>query len=176
MVQQDQLNALEAFVDYALPVPIPPHTDPTLVARGEQLFQSPTVGCANCHYGPARTDSGAGNPTLDLSGPVVTSMTPGGVLLHDVGTCNVGSAYPDVSHPDDLGETRNPCQFDTPALRGLADSAPYFHDGSAQTLMDVLTLSRGQNCNGRPGCTPMGNLEGLSQNDLNALVEYLRSL
>jgi YVTN family beta-propeller protein len=29
--------------------------------------------------------------------------------------------------------------FDTPSLRGLFDTAPYFHDGSAATLNDVLT-------------------------------------
>ncbi|HEX2834780.1 MAG TPA: hypothetical protein VHW00_17335 [Thermoanaerobaculia bacterium] len=28
--------------------------------------------------------------------------------------------------------------FDTPSLRGLFDTAPYFHDGSAATLLDVL--------------------------------------
>jgi YVTN family beta-propeller protein len=28
--------------------------------------------------------------------------------------------------------------FDTPSLRGLYDTAPYFHDGSAPTLLDVL--------------------------------------
>jgi YVTN family beta-propeller protein len=28
--------------------------------------------------------------------------------------------------------------FDTPSLRGLFDTAPYFHDGSAPTLFDVL--------------------------------------
>jgi len=30
--------------------------------------------------------------------------------------------------------------FDTPTLRGLYDSAPYFHDGSAQTLRQTLTF------------------------------------
>jgi YVTN family beta-propeller protein len=29
--------------------------------------------------------------------------------------------------------------YDTPSLRGLHDSAPYFHDGSAATLRDALT-------------------------------------
>lgn len=29
-------------------------------------------------------------------------------------------------------------RFDTPSLRGLFDTAPYFHDGSAATLYDVL--------------------------------------
>jgi cytochrome c peroxidase len=29
--------------------------------------------------------------------------------------------------------------FDTPTLRGLYDSAPYFHDGSAASLLDTIT-------------------------------------
>ena len=45
--------------------------------------------------------------------------------MHDVGTATanerIGPAY------------------DTPGLRGLCDSAPYFHDGSAPTLHDALT-------------------------------------
>jgi cytochrome c peroxidase len=45
--------------------------------------------------------------------------------MHDVGTSTtderIGPAY------------------DTPSLRGLYDSAPYFHDGSALTLYDALT-------------------------------------
>jgi YVTN family beta-propeller protein len=43
---------------------------------------------------------------------------------------NVGTGTPD--------ERIGPA-FDTPTLRGLYDSAPYFHDGSAGTLYEVLT-------------------------------------
>ena len=45
--------------------------------------------------------------------------------MHDVGT-----ATPD----EKIGPA-----YDTPTLRGLYDSAPYFHDGSAATLYDALT-------------------------------------
>jgi cytochrome c peroxidase len=127
-----------------------------LVARGKQIFNSAAVQCASCHSGPAYTDSGSGNPTLDLKGPV---------LLHDVGTC-VTTGFPDVAHPDVLGDQREACKFDTPTLRGIADSAPYLHDGSAATLRDVLENTRGK----------MGDISSLSSADLDALVEYLRSL
>ncbi len=43
---------------------------------------------------------------------------------------NVGTGTPD--------ERIGPA-FDTPTLRGLYDSVPYFHDGSAPTLYDALT-------------------------------------
>jgi cytochrome c peroxidase len=30
------------------------------------------------------------------------------------------------------------CDFDTPTLRGVFATAPYFHDGSARTLRDAV--------------------------------------
>ncbi len=154
--QKPLLDALADFVNDAIPTPTPPQTNPTLVARGQALFEDPAVGCSSCHSGPAHTDSGSGNPGLLMEGTV---------LLHDVGTCNTGD-YPDVAHADKDGNPRTACDFDTPALRGLWDSAPYFHDGSAATLGDVLTQTRGT----------MGDISGLTSDDLLALVEYLKSL
>jgi YVTN family beta-propeller protein len=46
-------------------------------------------------------------------------------LLHDVGT---------VTEDERIGP-----RFNTPSLRGLYDSPPYFHDGSAETLLDAVT-------------------------------------
>ncbi|HEY4118195.1 MAG TPA: beta-propeller fold lactonase family protein [Byssovorax sp.] len=149
------LDALEAFVDHAIPLPIPPTTDPALVAQGKAIFERSDVGCATCHSGPRFTDSGLDNPTLDLSK----------ANLHDVGTC-VTAPYPDVAHDDIDDVERAACAFDTPSLNGVADSAPYLHDGSAATLRDVLDQTRGK----------MGDISSLSDDDLDALVEYLRSL
>jgi YVTN family beta-propeller protein len=125
------LNAIADYVNYAIPIPVPPTQDPSAVAAGEAVWNA--AGCTFCHAGEARTDSGRGNPTLDLAGPVVSTETAGGVLLHDVGTC-VTEPFPDVSHKSIDGNPRPSCSFDTPSLRGLWDSAPYFHDGSATTL------------------------------------------
>jgi DNA-binding beta-propeller fold protein YncE len=164
--QATLLDAIEAYVDNAIPLPVPPSTDPIMVMRGEQLFNDPTVGCAGCHSGPRFTDSGMYNPTLDLTQPICAS-TPVApcVLLHDVGTCNT-SAYPDVAHDDIDNDLRAACLFDTPSLSGVASTPPYLHDGTAATLMDVLENTRGT----------MGDITGLSADDEAALVEYLRSL
>jgi YVTN family beta-propeller protein len=176
--QKAELDALAAYVNYAIPVPVPPSTDAdhtiqgaplaALRAIGQTVFEE--VGCADCHSGPAKTDSGGGNPTLDLTGPVVSSLTQGGVLLHDVGTCVTAGAFPDVAHVDILGDARDGCAFDTPALRGLSDSAPYLHDGSAATLDDVIPVML-QAVSGPGNPAPV-----LSPADEHALVEYLRSL
>jgi cytochrome c peroxidase len=163
---ESDLDALEQYVDYAIPYPSPPRgLDPDQVAQGQQLFTA--LGCGSCHAGDYLTDSGAGNPTLDLSGPVVSTVTPGGVLLHDVGTCVTSGPYPDNPIPDDQGDPRSACAFDTPTLRGVSESAPYLHDGSATTLEDVFALA--------PGMVGPAAAQ-LAPDDLEALVAYLKSL
>ena len=92
------------------------------------------------------------------------------MLLHDVGTCVQSGDFPDVDHTDIDGDARGACAFDTPALRGLADSAPYLHDGSAITLDDVVPIMLQATVGA--GETP----PSLSASDQQALVEYLRSL
>jgi YVTN family beta-propeller protein len=175
--QAPLLDALAAYVNYAIPTPVPPSTDllrsvdaPALAAlraHGAAVFAE--VGCGSCHSGSALTDSGAGNPDMDLAGPIVSAPMPGGVLLHDVGTCASG-ASPDVEHEDMQGNPRHACAFDTPQLRGLWDSAPYFHDGSAATLGDVLPAML-------KAATPAGQpVPVLSDADRQALLEYLRGL
>ncbi len=150
------LKALEGFVDHAIPLPVPPKTDAAMVAKGKAIFERSDVKCSTCHVGPRFTDSGSGNPKLDLKGYVA---------LYYVGTC-VTEPYADVAHEDVDGDPRRACFFDTPSLNGVSDSAPYLHDGSAATLRDVLEKTRGQ----------MGDISSLSSDDLDALVEYLRSL
>lgn len=74
--------------------------------------------------------------------------------LHDVGTFSEAEAH---AASDGL---------ETPALRGLARTAPYLHDGSAATLDDLLARTDGK----------MGQTSHLSKADRAALVTYLRSL
>jgi mono/diheme cytochrome c family protein len=56
--------------------------------------------------------------------------------------------------------------FDTPSLRFVAGTAPYFHDGRYATLRDLLTRSEG----------PMGAARDRSPADIDALETYVRSL
>lgn len=77
-------------------------------------------------------------------------------LLHEVGT-------------GDPNKERNShgrgTRFDTPALRSLWLTAPYFHDGSAGSLRDVLSAGTAHNIAG-----------GLSKQEIDDLVRYLLSL
>jgi YVTN family beta-propeller protein len=151
LAQASLLDAIAAYVNLGLPAPIPPTTEPSLVARGAAVFKAST--CDSCHSGPRFTDSGAGNPMLDLSGTV---------LLHDIGTCLTTGSFPDVSHVDVAGHPRAACAFDTPSLTGIASTPPYLHDGSAATLIDAVLK--------------MPQAPAAGSADLGALVEYLRSL
>lgn len=150
VAQKDLLDAIADYVNHAIPLPVPPTTDPSLVQKGKKVFAD--SGCGSCHSGPRFTDSGAGNPTLDLAGPLT---------LHDVGTCVKSGPFPDVAHDDIDGDPRTACGFDTPSLDGVASTPPYLHDGSAATLDDAVKRM--------PGAPD-------SADDRRALVEYLRSL
>lgn len=54
----------------------------------------------------------------------------------------------------------------TPSLRGLASTAPYYHDGRAPTLDHLLQMAEGS----------MGVPEILHEDEREALMHYLRSL
>jgi hypothetical protein len=115
------LDALAAYVS-SLDAYLPsPHRGddgalPSSAIRGRAIFLRPSLGCTTCHTGTTLTDS-------QLAGPA----TP---VLHDVGTLRLGSG----------GRLGTPLTgLDTPTLHGLWQSAPYLHDGRAETLLEVLT-------------------------------------
>jgi hypothetical protein len=86
-------------------------------------------------------------------------------------------------HPLSIAMQRNPSTagvtgaFKTPTLRNTEFTGPYFHNGGAATLEQVIDFySRGGNTpadrNLGPGIKPLS----LSANDRAALVEFLKSL
>ena len=86
--------------------------------RGWQVFQD--IKCTNCHDG---------------------------VLLSDQQYHNVGVGM-DKPEPDKgrFNATKNEADtgaFKTPTLRDIAESAPYFHDGSAATLEEAVDFMLG---------------------------------
>jgi len=135
-----ELDALAAYVTSLDAVAPSPHRNPdgTLTVagwRGLDLFVS--LGCETCHGGPDFTDSSLG-------------------LVHDVGTLSALSG-------NRLGAPLT--GIDTPTLRGVWETAPYLHDGSAATLSEVL---REKNAAGLHGPT-----HGLTQAEMDDLVSYL---
>ena len=80
-------------------------------------------------------------------------------------TCHNGPLYTDQQQYDldtEIGES------DTPSLVGLAQSAPYYHDGSARTLEALLM--------GNANVHGMGGISKLSDAQIDDLVQYLETL
>ena len=124
------LMAPAAYVASLKRVPLSPFRNPdgSLTAdaiAGRAIFMSASTGCANCHRGPQLSDSELhGNP----------------FVRHDVGTLTAGSGKR-------LGGPLT--GLDTPTLKGIWETAPYLHDGSAATLMDVITTKNPSNQHGQ---------------------------
>ena len=76
--------------------------------------------------------------------------------LHDVGTGDP------LKEKNSHNRSTN---FDTPSLRGLWLTAPYFHDGSAATLEEVFNSGTVHSLSDR-----------LTVKEIENLVEYLRAL
>jgi mono/diheme cytochrome c family protein len=62
--------------------------------------------------------------------------------------------------------------FDTPSLRFVSGTAPYFHDGRFSTLRALLLSSGGDD----PTDVKMGHSAELSDHEIDALEAYLRTL
>lgn len=142
------LDALAAYVTTLDTFPRSPYrnADGSLTVdaeAGRVLFESPALGCTSCHAGPRLTDS--------------TFLGPGVPLLHDVGTITEASGQR-------LGGPLT--GIDTPTLHGLWNNAPFLHDGSAATVLQVIDSA---------GDTH-GMAAGLSEQERGQLAAYLLSL
>jgi cytochrome c peroxidase len=119
---------------------------PEAAQRGLKIF----IGegrCFFCHSGPAFTNgefADIGRPFFTAAG--VDPGRWGGLQQLLASPYNRLGAYSDGG-PDDpraLGtrhvvmEPRHYGEFKVPGLRGIAATAPYFHDGSAATIDDVV--------------------------------------
>jgi hypothetical protein len=139
--------------------------------------------CASCHGGakwtksqviylnnPARIAAAVRDPGLDLIANQSTSYTDGvlggGTLffLEDAGTFDEANAIEIRQNGQaPLGADG----FNVPSLIGVGAHAPYFHDGSAQTLVDVFDQHA-------IGGTPISTLLGAA--DQASLLAFLRSI
>lgn len=99
--------------------------------RGERLFNSERLECFHCHAGYNFTDA-----TTDR---LTTFNT---LLFHNTGLYNIDGlgAYPvpNTGRHEVTGNPGHMGQFRAPGLRNVALTAPYNHDGSVDTLEDVI--------------------------------------
>jgi hypothetical protein len=136
-----KLPALQAYqLSLTAPRPAEGTFDRAAAGRGRAIFVGP-ARCATCHTGGALTDA---NQRLHPASEVVSEPEPGGV-------------------PSYAGRSATKLYRTTP-LRALALRGPYFHNGIAATLEEVVELY-----NSKMGL----NLTGPQKADL---VQYLKSL
>jgi YVTN family beta-propeller protein len=152
----DALDAQTLWVQTIRPPIMPIATNASDALNGRDLF---AANCASCHGGAKWTKSQifyADNPAFDANPLAVVPGTPrdpgvlplgGGqikqysaegqtlVYLETVGTFN-------AANPIEIRSNGNAplgaAGFNAPSLLGTGYHAPYFHDGSAQTLEEVL--------------------------------------
>ena len=124
-----ELDALAAYVSSLTNVNPSPlrASDGSLTpdgVAGKSIFAS--LNCASCHTGNQFTDSSAD-------------------ILHDVGTIKPSSGQR-------LGQPLT--GIDTPSLKGIWETPPYFHDGSAATLTNVFDSTNGLHGTATASLTP----------------------
>ena len=137
-VAWDRARALASYLN-DLPAAAPPESpDLDGVRRGVTAFVR--ADCVRCHAFPALT--------------------------------NLGVHFASFLFPEEAAawrrEAPRPHLLDTPSLHGLARSAPYLHDGRAQTIWQVL---RDHNLSNRHG-----NVQALTREELEDLTVFLKSL
>lgn len=135
-------------------------------ARGRDLFFG-GARCSSCHNGPFLS----GPSPFGLFGIPFPARFDTGVTRRPI------NLVPPPECPDcpAIGPLEHGREFDVPALVGIRDTAPFFHDNSAATLREAVAHYGSPAFNESPGSTFSGPIE-LSADDIDALTAFLESL
>lgn len=118
--------------------------------RGEELFMSDKTSCSQCHTPPLFTNGGFHNNGIDSGGG-----DPGRALV--------------------TGLSGGEGKFKVPTLRNVAITYPYMHDGSFETLQEIVEH---YNSGGKPhpNADTLIRPLGLTPYELHDLVIFLEAL
>jgi CxxC motif-containing protein (DUF1111 family) len=156
-----------AMTDFIRALPTPTRVPPAdsqraaLAESGRSRFQA--IGCADCHS--------------EALGPVAGIYSD--MLLHDMGielessTGYYGAIIPPPNVPNEkfaATEQPTPAEWRTAPLWGVADSAPYLHDGRAATLEEAIGLHGGE----ARGVT--ARFQALPTPERAAVIAFLKTL
>ncbi len=147
-------------------LPLPREVMPSSAAEaaravaGKKHFKQ--IGCINCHT----------SDIADAQG-IYSDL-----LLHEMGEglgAGGGGFYGEEpsdpsADPDFDGGSTSPSEWRTPPLWGVADSAPYLHDGRAATLAEAIKLHAGQ------AASSVNRFAGLSDVQQEELIAFLNTL
>jgi CxxC motif-containing protein (DUF1111 family) len=160
-LDQGQCDLLVSFVASLPPPLFRGPNDLPVVSWGSTIFAK--SGCATCH-----------TPRLGKATGIYSDL-----LLHDLGDrMRGGGSYGMPSRIVDRAKdsTRSPSpgeiaatDWRTPPLWGVADSAPYLHDGRASTLDEAIRLHGGEAARTTERYTK------LAPDDRRALLAFLQA-
>ncbi len=118
--------------------------------RGMELFFSTKTNCFRCHGGFNFTEYAFENNGL-----------------YEV--------YPDVGRMRFTHDSTDLARFKVPSLRNLGYTAPYMHDGSMQSLSEVIAHYNGGGAN-HPSKSPLIKPLHLTETEKRELLDFLLSL
>jgi len=164
-----------------------PEAEKAIASGASGLQRFIQIGCASCHV-PVIQTRGQTLPlrfpsdpidhttgvylTVDLTQPPVSfpSNGTGGIsipLFADLKRHDMG---PDLSESFAQGDNLRNREFTTARLWGVADTAPYLHDGRATTLTEAILLHGGE------ALTARNAFAALSDKNRAKIIAFLRSL
>jgi CxxC motif-containing protein (DUF1111 family) len=158
--QCDQMTAYIASLPRPREIVPAAPSDAARAVAGKKHFKQ--LGCVNCN-----------TPDLAEAQGIYSDL-----LLHQMGEgLGGGGSYGDspaesVDAPDSDGGSTSPSEWRTPPLWGVADSAPYLHDGRAATLAGAIKLHAGQ---AAPSATRFTALSDVQQDELIAFLNTLQA-
>jgi mono/diheme cytochrome c family protein len=176
---EEELDALEAFQfslgrqkELTLPLPL----KGTVARRGQELFNSLTEGkCFACHF-----NAGA-NGAPAIFGPTAGNLNfnTGVEDLPDQPQDLTGELVP----PDDGFGIPGDGTFNTPSVIEAADTGPFFHNNSIETIEGAVAFYNGDAFNNSPagqllqGATGSGiNLDGTQVVEVAAFLRVINAL
>lgn len=170
----EELDALEAFQlslgrqqELSLPLPL----KGLVASRGQEIFLDNTLGkCNACHFNagangdPAVFGPGAGNLNFDT----------GVENLPDQPADLTGELVP----PDDGFGSPGTGEFNTPPLVEAADTGPFFHNNSVETIEGAVAFYNGDAFTNSPAGQLLANATGsainLDATQVVAVAAFLR--
>ena len=123
--------------------------------RGAEIFTG-RGGCTACHLGANFTDNGFHNLSTDPPDATGVRKDEGRFMVTQVDA--------------DRGK------FQTPSLRHVSRTSPYFHNASAPTLLDVLKHLNGGAAEDPNHDPRVGRPLGFSEDDMFDLISFLSAL
>lgn len=171
---EEELDALEAFqlsLGRQEELQLPLNVKDKTALRGQSIFNSQTTGkCFACHFNaganaaPALFGAGAGNMNFNT----------GVEDLPDQPADLTGELIPD----DDGFGIPGIGEFNTPSLVEAADTPPFFHNNSVNTLEGAIAFYNGDAFNNSPAGQLVRNATGsginLDATEVEAVAAFLR--